>query len=229
MPVLVALMAKICICFTWFKVVHAPNGNPAFAPDEIQATFLVRLGDYLNILRYNDLEAALALERQKVDLDHERLHFDWRERLISLYRQYNPSFPENFKIKCKTTKLNDPTTGASIEKPSPNSFLCMLDYFRNILVHLPLKDRLGGAKADRRKEVAISAAVDRFIATATTTTDAETSSEQQQMSRGKMVLFFKHAFPGFINVVVAVVKAQPNFAFSNNSVFVTSSKIRRID
>ena len=120
----------------------------------------------------------------------------------------------------------------------------MLDYFRNILVHLPLKgnyclktsnnqnltkDRLGGAKADRRKEVAISAAVDRFIATATTTTDAETSSEQQQMSRGKMVLFFKHAFPGFINIVVAVVKAQPNFAFSNNSVFVTSSKIRRID
>ena len=94
--------------------------------------------------------------------------------------------------------------------------------------------RLGGAKADRRKEVAISAAVDRFIATATTAAEtadnAESlTAEQQQMSRGKMVLFFKHAFPGFINIVVTVVKAQPNFAFSNNSVFVTSSKIRRID
>lgn len=35
--------------------------------------------------------------------------------------------------------MSDPTTGAQIEKPAPNSFLCMLDYFRNILVHLPLK------------------------------------------------------------------------------------------
>ena len=84
-------------------------------------------------------------------------------------------------------------------------------------------DRLGGAKADRRKEVAISTAVERFISTTTTESDAE------QMSRGKMVLFFKSAFPGFINIVVDVVRAQPNFAFANNSVFVTSSKIRQID
>ena len=94
------------------------------------------------------------------------------------------------KIKCKTTKLTDSKTGQTIEKPNPNSFLCMLDYFRNILVHLPLKgnlllifqknlnfkikDRLGGAKADRRKEVAISTAVDNFIATKTTSTSITT-------------------------------------------------------
>ena len=86
--------------------------------------------------------------------------------------------------------MTDSKTGQTIEKPNPNSFLCMLDYFRNILVHLPLKgnlllifqknlnfkikDRLGGAKADRRKEVAISTAVDNFIATKTTSTSITT-------------------------------------------------------
>ena len=82
-------------------------------------------------------------------------------------------------------------------------------------------DRLGGAKADRRKEVAISSAVSRFIETKTTEKDPG------QMSRGKMVLFFKHAFPDFLSVVVSVVKDQPKFAF--NSVFSPTSKIRQID
>ena len=87
-------------------MVHAPGGNPIYAPDEIQATFLVRLGDYLNILRYNDLDRAMALESQMIDLDAKNIHHGWREHLISLYRKYNPQFPENFKIKVKNNRMS---------------------------------------------------------------------------------------------------------------------------
>ena len=60
---------------------------------------MVRLGDYLNILRYNDLDGAMDLEAQMIALDKDNLHLNWRDHLISLYRHFNPQFPENFKIK----------------------------------------------------------------------------------------------------------------------------------
>ena len=68
---------------------------------------MVRLGDYLNILRYNDLDGAMQLEAQMVELDKDNLHLNWRDHLISLYRYFNPHFPENFKIKVCVRKLPD--------------------------------------------------------------------------------------------------------------------------
>ena len=147
-------------------IIHAPGGNPLHAPEDVQeqvrkcfprtlstqmfpdsfpntaqGTFFVRFGEYLNYLRHNDLDSALELERQMVELDSHNLHVRWRERIIAMYREYNPNFPENFKIKCKTKKI-ELASGEVVEQPDPDSFLCMLDYFRNILVHLPLKGNL---------------------------------------------------------------------------------------
>ena len=119
-------------------IIHAPGGDPLHAPEDVQATFLVRFGEFLNYLRHNQLSTAMELETEMCKRDLDNHHVLWREKIIEKYRYYNKEFPENFKIKCKTTKITD-LDGSVIERPDPDSFLCMLDYFRNILVHLPLK------------------------------------------------------------------------------------------
>jgi len=117
--------------------------------------------------------------------------------------------------------------GETIEKPEPDSFLCILDYFRNILVHLPLKDRLGGAKADRRKEAAISTAVETYLR------NHQSERADGRMSRGKMVLFFKFCFPLFLEIVLKVIRQESTKgkipSFKNDSVFSNSSKIPYIE
>ena len=119
-------------------IIHSPGGNPLHATEDVQATFLIRLGEYLNHLRHDQLEIALKLEEKMQNSDDENLNHEWRNKVIDIYRKYNDTFPENFKIKCKTTKMQD-DDGNMVEYPNSDSFLCMLDYFRNILVHLPLK------------------------------------------------------------------------------------------
>ena len=80
-------------------IIHSPGGNPLLSSEETQSTLLIRLGDYLNILRTKEIETAMYLERAMVKLDSEGYHIKWREKMIKTYRQFNPNFPENFKIK----------------------------------------------------------------------------------------------------------------------------------
>jgi hypothetical protein len=122
-------------------IIHSPGGNPLLSSNETQSTLLIRLGDYLNILRHNNLQQAMNLEREMIKLDTKFIHKNWRNAIIEKYRHFNNQFPENFKIKCKTTKVTLPNNEI-INKPEEDSFLCMLDYFRNILVHLPLPGKL---------------------------------------------------------------------------------------
>ena len=80
-------------------IIHAPGGNPLLSSHETQSTLLIRLGDYLNILRHNSLHDAMNLEREMVRMDEHNLHVQWRETLIEKYKKFNPNFPDNFKIK----------------------------------------------------------------------------------------------------------------------------------
>ena len=86
-------------------IIHSPGGNPLLSSEETQSTLLIRLGDYLNILRTKEIETAMYLERAMVKLDKEGYHMNWREKIIKTYRQFNPNFPENFKIKVRIEPL----------------------------------------------------------------------------------------------------------------------------
>ena len=61
---------------------------------------------------------------------------DWIPKIKSEFAKFNDGFPDNFKIKCKTTKIVE--KGIEYELHGIDSFLCMIDYFRNLLVHIPL-------------------------------------------------------------------------------------------
>ena len=63
-------------------------------------------------------------------------------------------------------------------------------------------DRLGGAKADRRKEAAISTAVETYLR------NHQSERADGRMSRGKMVLFFKFCFPLFLEIVLKVIRQE---------------------
>jgi len=80
-------------------IIHAPGGNPLLSSNETQSTLLIRLGDYLNILRHNNLQQAMNLEREMLKLDSKLIHKNWRNAIIQKYRHFNTQFPENFKIK----------------------------------------------------------------------------------------------------------------------------------
>ena len=80
-------------------IIHSPDGNPLLSSNETQSTLLIRLGDYLNILRHNNLHQAMNLEREMLKLDVKHIHNNWRNTIINNYRQFNPHFPDNFKIK----------------------------------------------------------------------------------------------------------------------------------
>lgn len=84
-------------------------------------------------------------------------------------------------------------------------------------------DRLGGAKADRRKEAAIANAVEAFL------NEIHTAPDDGNMSRAKMVKFFNYCFPSFLKIVINVVRNEKIVDFSNNSVFQKSSRIPLID
>jgi len=84
-------------------------------------------------------------------------------------------------------------------------------------------DRLGGAKADRRKEAAIALSVENFLTT------EHADQDDGRMSRAKMVKFFNHCFPKFLQIVINVVRNEKIVDFSKNSVFQKSSRIPHID
>ena len=88
-------------------------------------------------------------------------------------------------------------------------------------------DRLGGAKADRRKEAAISTAVETYLR------NHQSERADGRMSRGKMVLFFKFCFPLFLEIVLKVIRQESTKgkipSFKNDSVFSNSSKIPYIE
>ena len=88
-------------------------------------------------------------------------------------------------------------------------------------------DRLGGAKADRRKEAAISTAVETYLR------NHQSERADGRMSRGKMVLFFKFCFPLFLEIVLKVIRQETTKgkipSFKNDSVFSNSSKIPYIE
>ena len=89
------------------------------------------------------------------------------------------------------------------------------------------QDRLGGAKADRRKEAAISTAVETYLR------NHQSERADGRMSRGKMVLFFKFCFPLFLEIVLKVIRQETTKgkipSFKNDSVFSNSSKIPYIE
>ena len=86
-------------------------------------------------------------------------------------------------------------------------------------------DRLGGAKADRRKEAAISTAIESYLK------DHKPQDAGGRMSRGKVVIFFKYCFPSFLEIVIKVIlnEKQRIDAFRNDSVFNISSRIPCIE
>ena len=92
-------------------IIHSPGGNPLHATEDVQATFLIRLGEYLNHLRHDQLEIALKLEEKMQNSDDENLNHEWRNKVIDIYRKYNDTFPENFKIKCKLGGAHSPYFG----------------------------------------------------------------------------------------------------------------------
>jgi hypothetical protein len=147
--------------------------------------------------------------------------------------KFNPNFPENFKIKCKTTKIFE--KGKEVELHGTDSFLCMIDYFRNLLVHIPLPgvfsllsaclttvDRRGGAKADRKKEIAIATSIENFFYAHISRAGA--SAQKFKMSPSHLVAFIDFVFPSFFKIIVDVFRNESLFS-ANNSVFHPSSRI----
>jgi len=131
------------------SIIHTPGGDPLKSSDDNKAVFIIRLGNFLNTIRSRQPFSALDLEHKMLHLDENNIHKgtffmqartyiykDWIARIKFEMSKFNPSFPENFKIKCKTTKVFE--MGNEVELHGTDSFLCMIDYFRNLLVHIPL-------------------------------------------------------------------------------------------
>ena len=110
-------------------------------------------------------------------------------------------------------------------KPSQFSTAPSVDFGPGRLIDF--LDRLGGAKADRRKEAAISTAVETYLR------NHQSERADGRMSRGKMVLFFKFCFPLFLEIVLKVIRQETTKgkipSFKNDSVFSNSSKIPYIE
>lgn len=202
------------------SIIHTPGGDPLKSSDDNKAVFIIRLGNFLNTIRSRQPFSALDLEHKMLHLDENNIHKDWIARIKFEMSKFNPSFPENFKIKCKTTKVFK--MGNEVELHGTDSFLCMIDYFRNLLVHIPLPDRRGGAKADRKKEIAIATSIENFFHAHISR--AGNSAQKFKMSPAHLVAFIDFVFPSFFKIIVDVFRKESLFS-ANNSVFHPSSRI----
>ena len=133
------------------------------------------------------------------------------------------------KIDVKPSQFNsEPSVGFGTARREPlSSRATTSTNWLSEQVSLIFLDRLGGAKADRRKEAAISTAVETYLR------NHQSERADGRMSRGKMVLFFKFCFPLFLEIVLKVIRQETTKgkipSFKNDSVFSNSSKIPYIE
>ena len=128
------------------------------------------------------------------------------------------------KIDFKASQFTEPSVDFGTARRKPFSSRAPLGPRKSLI---DFSDRLGGAKADRRKEAAISTAVETYLR------NHQSERADGRMSRGKMVLFFKFCFPLFLEIVLKVIRQETTKgkipSFKNDSVFSNSSKIPYIE
>ena len=83
-------------------------------------------------------------------------------------------------------------------------------------------DRRGGAKADRKKEIAIATSIENFFYAHISRAGA--SAQKFKMSPSHLVAFIDFVFPSFFKIIVDVFRNESLFS-ANNSVFHPSSRI----
>ena len=81
-------------------------------------------------------------------------------------------------------------------------------------------DRRGGAKADRKKEIAIATSIENFFYAHI----SRAAAPKFKMSPAHLVAFIDFVFPSFFKIIVNVFRNESLFS-ANNSVFHPSSRI----